>query len=85
MSLNMRQEMSIWATGKCRCPHCGKFRRPADFPAQASRIRFSGGGVTGGMSVPPQCQVCIQANAGLTRLPGADPGYQSNEITEMED
>ena len=63
MSLSMRQEMAIWQTGKCRCPHCGKFRIAADFPDQPARHNFSGPGFVGSMSVPPRCSDCGSANA----------------------
>jgi hypothetical protein len=62
MSLSMRQEMAIWETGRCRCPHCGKFRKPADFPDQPARHNFDGPGFVGSMSVPPQCCTCLAKN-----------------------
>jgi len=82
MSLSMRQEMAIWKNGRCRCPHCGKFRPPADFPDQPARHNFGGPGFVGSMSVPPRCSKCLSDNAEISGLSAASPGCRNPEQGE---
>lgn len=68
----MMQTMEIWSTGKCKCPRCGKFRKPTDFPDQPAAINIRDSQAWIHMHIAPGCYKCVEApNAELTGASGA--------------
>ena len=60
MTLSMMQELAIRDDkGRCKCPHCGKYRKRSDFDAQAGHIPIGDGKrITGHVHVGPACRYC---------------------------
>jgi hypothetical protein len=60
MALSMMQTMSIWSSGRCKCPHCGKFRKETDFEDQPKVANIAGNGFVAHVHLEPACKFCIE-------------------------
>lgn len=60
--LSMMQQMSIHDdAGRCRCPHCGRFRRETDFAKQPGHVPIvRNGNAVGHVHVAPMCNACLR-------------------------
>jgi hypothetical protein len=58
--LTMMAEMSLWdINGRCRCPHCGKFRKRSDIPNDQSTAMRTEGEVVAIIHLAPACFRCL--------------------------
>lgn len=84
MALSMRQEMEIWSSGRCKCPLCGKFRKPQDFPDQPPAAHWGDSTMQIRMSLLPGCYKCVKVespNAGVNRRTVAlSPGVRLDDL-----
>jgi len=56
-TLTYRQRLDLTdASGRLRCPGCGRWRREADFAAQQTTLDLVGGGTC---TMMPLCRECL--------------------------
>lgn len=58
----MRQTMEIWSSGRCKCPRCGKFRKPEDFLDQPPAAHYADADMKIRISLIPGCYKCVPAD-----------------------